>query len=216
MIVLWGRRITRRRKTSRGFTLIEALVALTVSAMTLALLASAGFGLQQARESGARNAGPIDQIIARRVLHEWAGAATKSYREASGAFEAEETRLALRTAQGEVMRLSIETDAGISTLIATRAGRLRDVRMIPETARASTLMTVEGDLRFSYLVLTGLRGQTRDWAAAVEEDAGLPLAVALEIGNTRIAMAPVVATASGPCMVGYGMSENGAGQCALR
>ena len=184
--------------------------------MTLALLASAGFGLRQARQNADNATGPIDQIIVRRVLHEWAGAATKSYREAPGAFEAEETRLSLRTADGEVMRLSIDTEEGISTLTATRAGRLRDVRMIPETARASELLTVEGTLRFSYLVPTGPRGRTRDWIYNVTEDAGLPLAIALEVGSGRIAIAPVVATASGPCMVGYGMSENGANECRLR
>lgn len=206
----------RRRTGSRGFTLIEALVALSVSAMTLGLLASAGFGLQQARQSETHADTPLDRIIARRVLHEWVGAATKSHPQTSGAFEGEADRLALRTATGEVMRLMIETEDQVSTLNATRAGRLRDVRMTSETDHPSVLLSLPGTLRFSYLMQTGLRGRTRDWTYSVADQNSLPVAVALELGGTRIAVAPITATAAGPCMVAYGMSENGVVECRLR
>ena len=210
------RRPPRRRARSRGFTLIEALVALSVSAMTLGLLASAGFGLQQARQASTQTAGTVDWIIVRRVLHEWAGAAAKSHPQSSGAFEAEADRLSLRTATGEVMRFVIETEDQVSTLTAFRAGPLRDVRMVSETDRPSVLITVDGTLRFSYLMKTGMRGQTRDWTYSVADAEGLPLAIGLELSGARVATAAVAATAAGPCMVGYGMSENGPIECALR
>ncbi|MEO0370115.1 MAG: prepilin-type N-terminal cleavage/methylation domain-containing protein [Pseudomonadota bacterium] len=214
---MFKRRLSRRRKGSRGFTLIEALVALTVSAMTLGLLASAGFGLQQARQTQAHVDAPLDRIIARRVLQEWIGAATKSHPDTEGAFEGEADRLALRTAQGQVMRLEIVTENQISTLTAIRAGRMRDVRMISETTRGAELLRVPGLMRFSYLMPTGVRGQLRDWTPVVrQEDGRMPIAVALDLGETRIAIAPIASTAAAPCMVAFGMSENGVVECELR
>lgn len=206
----------RRRGRSKGFTLIEALVALSVSAMTLGLLASAGFGLQQARQAELRDANPVDWMITRRVLQEWVGAAAKSHPRSSGAFEAEADQLSLRTGQGDVMRFVIETEDQVSTLTAYRAGRLRDVRMVSDTARPSVLIRAPGTLRFSYLMHTGLRGQQRDWTYNVSDRDGLPGAIALELSGTRLITAPIVATTAGPCVVGFGMSENGVTECALR
>ncbi len=206
----------RRRGRSKGFTLIEALVALSVSAMTLGLLASAGFGLQQARQAELRDANPVDWMITRRVLQEWVGAAAKSHPRSSGAFEAEADQLSLRTGQGDVMRFVIETEDQVSTLTAYRAGRLRDVRMVSDTARPSVLIRAPGTLRFSYLMHTGLRGQQRDWTYNVSDRDGLPAAIALELSGTRLITAPIVATTAGPCVVGFGMSENGVTECALR
>lgn len=191
-------------------------MALTVSAMTLGLLASAGFGLQKARTTQTLAETPADLLIARRVLQDWGRAAAKSHPRTSGAFAAEADRLSLRTSQGVVMRFTIETEAGLSTLTATRAGRLRDVRMVPEAAPVSTLLELPGRLRFSYLMHTGLRGQERDWVYSVADADGLPAAIALEQGDNRLITVPVAATTAGPCTVGYGLSENGVLECALR
>lgn len=210
------RRPVRRRRAARGFSLIEALVALSVSAMTLALLASAGFGLREARAIETRQAAPADWLIARRVLQDWAGAAAKPHPRSSGAFAAEADQLALRTAAGQVMRFTIETEAGVSTLTATRGGSLRDVRLVPEGARRSTVLQVAGQLRFAYLMHTGVRGVQRAWAYSVADGEGLPAAIALEWGDARPLVIPVAASAAGPCVVSFGLSENAVRECALR
>ncbi len=206
----------RRGRASRGFTLIEALVALTVSAMTLGLLASAGFGLQKARQAETQAEAPVDLLVARRVLQDWGRAAAKSHPRTSGAFAAEADQLSLRTTQGTVMRFDIETEGGRSTLTATRAGVLRDVRLVPEGAPTSVLLQVPGRLRFAYLMHTGLRGQGRDWVYNVSDADGLPAAIRLEQGEHPLVTVPVAATAAGPCVVSYGMSENGVIECDLR
>ncbi|MEJ8561271.1 hypothetical protein QTO30_08575 [Yoonia sp. GPGPB17] len=68
--------MTRRRGTSTGFVLAEALVALTVAAMTIALLTSATWGLNAAaeRRAAATQTSAVDWLAARRALGNWAAA----------------------------------------------------------------------------------------------------------------------------------------------
>lgn len=206
----------RRRRASRGFTLIEMLVALAVSTLTLSLLTGAGWSLQKIRAPQAEASATLDRLVARRILNEWAGAATKASREDTGTFEGSATRLSLRTRDGNVLHLRIETDAGQSIVTASRSGVLRDVRMRPDAAPSSVLLTGAAGMRFSYLMPLGPDTQLTAWTYVVAPDDGLPMAIAIEYGAERIAVAPVRAEVSGACLIDHGLAEDGLRACALR
>ena len=64
----------RRRSRASGFVLAEALVALAIAAMTVALLTSATWGLQLTaeRRAAAAETAAGDWVAARRAVVDWA------------------------------------------------------------------------------------------------------------------------------------------------
>ncbi|MEM9268599.1 MAG: prepilin-type N-terminal cleavage/methylation domain-containing protein, partial [Pseudomonadota bacterium] len=71
--MIWLRPLRqRRRRHGRGFSLIEAIVALAVTALTLSLLTGATWGLRLAfvAQDELRD-GPVETLILRRALQRW-------------------------------------------------------------------------------------------------------------------------------------------------
>ncbi|MEM9763322.1 MAG: prepilin-type N-terminal cleavage/methylation domain-containing protein [Pseudomonadota bacterium] len=62
----------RRGRRERGFSLVEAVVALSISALTLALLSGAAFSLRAVGERSAVADQAVDLLAARRVIRRFA------------------------------------------------------------------------------------------------------------------------------------------------
>jgi hypothetical protein len=221
-----SRRKYRRRQARRGFVLAEALVALTVAALTLALMTSATWGLRQTAMQPSRlQQEATDWLTARRVLQAWAGSATTDgIEEVAGRFVGSPTRMRLvvddgtiRTDRPVMISLDIARgEDGFYRLDASRHFDIRDVRLVDETARPSTVIITDAPLRLVYFFASRNSLNGGDWTYEPQPEQGLPSAVALERGAERMIVARMPATHSASCVARTGIVglENNA--CALR
>lgn len=220
-----GWRRPRRNPVQRGFALAEALVALSVAAVTLALLTSATWGLRQTTlRNEVVQQDATDWLTARRVLQAWAASATTAgYNRVEGRFAGTPVRMNLivddgtsREARPMMVSLEITEENGLHRLSAARYYDVRDIRLAAEIARQSTVIISDTPLRLVYLVLRGdgLPGQV--WTYEPRPEQGLPTAVAIEQGADRMIVAQMPATRSALCISRLGETGLGDRDCRLR
>lgn len=222
-------RRTLRRKHARGFVMAEALVALAIAALTLALLTSASWGLRIASDArvAAAQTGAADWLAARRALQGWASGLT-----ALGA-ERVEARLIGTGSTARMMvepavsglalpyaaELRVETriDAAGETsfvLIAARHLDVRDARVSSDAPQETELVQSAEPIRLLYLLP---REGVADMVWRYETgDTGLPAAIAVEVGDRRVLTARVFANRSAACLSAFGVSGLEEEQCVLR
>ncbi|MEM8536407.1 MAG: hypothetical protein AAGF56_00955 [Pseudomonadota bacterium] len=214
-----------RRCHGRGFVLAEALVALTVAALTLALMTSATWGLRQAAlQPATLQQAATDWLTARRVLQAWAGSATANGTAGLvGRFAGGPDRLRFVLDDGTsrdhrpiTISLDITQEDGIFTLSAARQIDVRDVRLISDQTRRSTLITSDEPLSFVYQMQAPLNAEDRLWTYEPAVDQGLPTAIGIERGSDRMIVVPLPATRSIACVSRLGISGLTETDCALR
>ncbi|MEM9971703.1 MAG: hypothetical protein AAF762_11490 [Pseudomonadota bacterium] len=214
----------RRRHATRGFAMIDALVSLAVAALTLSLLTSASWGLKIAsdRRAALEVTAPADWLLARRTLAAWVGDLSSDGPRSTGASligTATTMRMIVRDRRavedyvGE-FRVTGTADTGY-TLIAARHDGLRDARIVADNPRVSTLLTSRQPIRFVYLFPQSSDGGTV-WRYETGDGAVLPMAVAVEVGDSRQLTAPVYATLSQTCLAALGPGALEDEQCDVR
>ena len=217
--------IKRRRTGAKGFVMAEALVSLAVAALTLALLTSATWGLQQtAMQPDRLQQAASDWLTTRRVLQAWGGSATTDGAEGlTQRFAGTPVQMRLviddgtsRTNRPVMMRLDITQADGLYTLAAARYFDVRDVRLGTDQARASTLIVSDQPLRILYQVVTRGNAGQRIWTDEPQADQGLPTAIAIERGAERMIVARIPATLSAVCMSRNGVAGLRNDTCDLR
>lgn len=215
----------RRRSAERGFVLAEALVALTVAALTLALLTSATFGLRQtAMQPSELQQEATDWLTARRVLQAWAASATTEGANATmQRFFGTPTELRLviddSTSPSNrpiMIGLTITQEEELYRLSAQRFFDVRDVRLGDEQARSSTVIVSDQPLRLVYFVAVRRGSNERTWTYEPEMEQGLPIAVAVEQGAERMIVAQMPATRSAACVSRRGILGLEEQDCELR
>ncbi|MFQ6546522.1 type II secretion system protein J [Aestuariibius sp. 2305UL40-4] len=213
----------RRRRTARGFSLIEALVALSISAVTLSLMTGATWGLRQMtdRARPAEISTADDWIAARRVFRDWASAAGGTSLRSAGYFggDARELRVLVpprHDAPGFLGILTIRADGGGGwTLEARRARGASDIRFPAEEARSTRLLSGQGEARLSYLIPADFGGDAR-WRSEAQTGTGLPLAIALDVGGDRLLTARIPAERAPACIARLGRAGLEERECRLR
>lgn len=218
--------MTRRRgQRSKGFVLAEALVALAIAALTLALLTSATWGLRIAADARAAAAqtGAADWLAARRALQGWASGLT-----ALGAETAEArlvgtdstARMVVEPAVSGlalpyVAELRVETRGeGSFVLIAARHLDQRDARVSTDTPQETELVRSDSPIRLLYLLpREGVEGMVWRYETT---GSGLPAAIAVEVGDRRVLTARVFANRSAACVTALGVAGLEDIECQLR
>jgi hypothetical protein len=214
-----------RRRTSAGFALAEALVSLTIAAMTLALLTSATWGLRQTTmQPSVIQQEATDWLTARRVLQSWAASATLTGRDAAeGRFSGTPTQMRLilddgtsRDSKPMMISLDIIEEDDLFRLTASRYFDVRDIRLAAGQARASTIIVTNEPLRLVYRVAARNTAGGGAWTYEPRPEQGLPLAIAVEQGAERMIVAQMPATISALCVARLGEAGLGDSDCDLR
>ncbi|MDX8349126.1 hypothetical protein SLH49_14165 [Cognatiyoonia sp. IB215446] len=202
-------RWVRRRRHARGIALAEALVSLTVAAMTLALLTSATWGLRQTTaEPEVLQEAATDWLTARRALQSWAASATITSRgQIEGRFFGDPLSMRLilddgtsRDSRPMMVGLRVVEEDDLFRLTASRHFDIRDIRMATETARESTVIVSDDPLRLIYLVRPVNAGAAPVWTYEPRPEQGLPLAISVERAAERMIVARMPVTVSGFCI----------------
>ena len=215
----------RRRSSSGGIALVEALVSLTVAAMTLALLTSATWGLRQttAQVSDLQEAS-TDWLTARRVLQSWSASATLTGRELTeGRFYGSPVRMQVILDDGTsnqsdpvMISLDISEEDGRFTLAASRFFNVRDIRLATDNSRASQVIVTDEPLRLIYRVQSGSGSGAQVWTYEVRPEQGLPLAVAVEQGDQKMIVARMPVSISAFCVSRLGQAGLEDADCDVR
>ena len=214
----------RRTRRARGFAMVDALVALAVASLTMVLLTSATWGLRIASERRAAltETAPVDWLLARRTLSAWAADASNDGPRASGAsFIGTATTMRLivrdaRAAQSFVGEFRVTANGDDTfTLSAARHDGLQDARTSADAPRTSNILTSGEQIRFLYLFQQP-NGAGTVWRYETGDGETLPVAVAIEAGDTRQVTVPVFATVSETCLSALGPGAIDGDQCAVR
>jgi hypothetical protein len=207
----------------------EALVALAIAALTLALLTSASWGLRIASDArmAATDTGAADWLAARRALQGWASGLTALGAEASEARivgTGSTARIVVEPAVSGlalpyVAELRVETRVNALgdtefLLVAARHLDARDARVSADAPQESELVRSARPIRLLYLLpREGVEGMV--WRYETGSTA-LPAAIAVEVGDQRILTARVFANRSAACLAAFGLSGLEEEQCELR
>lgn len=214
----------RRTPRARGFAMVDALVALAVASLTMVLLTSATWGLRIASERRAAltETAPVDWLLARRTLSAWVADASNDGPRASGAsFIGTATTMRLivrdaRAAQSFVGEFRVTANGDDTfTLSAARHDGLQDARTSADAPRTSDILTSGEQIRFLYLFQQP-NGAGTVWRYETGDGETLPVAVAIEAGDTRQVTVPVFATVSETCLSALGPGAIDGDQCAVR
>ncbi|MEL6682946.1 MAG: hypothetical protein AAFQ09_09910 [Pseudomonadota bacterium] len=218
-------RWVRRHRRVAGIALAEALVSLTIAAMTLALLTSATWGLRQtSADPAVTQDTAADWLTARRVLQSWAAAATLISRdEVEGRFSGAPNQMRLilddgrsRDAAPMMVSLNISEVDGLFRLTASRFSNIRDIRLAPERARESTVIIADDPISLIYQVRSTAIGGGLIWTYEPRPIQGLPLAVAIEQGAEKMIVAQMPVSLSGFCVSRRGEIGIGEANCEVR
>lgn len=214
----------RRGQRTRGFAMVDALVALAIAALTLVLLTSASWGLKLASERRAalEVTAASDWLLARRTLLGWAGDLSNDGPLARGAAmigTATTVRMRVRDRGANVsyvgeFRVEGTRDTGF-TLTAARHDGLRDARIAADQPRRSVLLTSPEPIRFVYL-FPEANGRGSVWRYETGDGEALPRAIAIETGDRRQVTVPIFPTISQTCLAALGPGALEGNQCAVR
>jgi len=212
------------RRRAKGFVMAEALVALSVAAMTLVLLTSATWGLQHVNRMRA-DAGPIaqDWLTARRALHAWAAAATTTgvaRTEMRFLGTSEEVRMFVPASSAGPTRpyiagLTVRFDEGTYTLIARRDLTVVDTRMRDAQGQITEILSTNEPIRLMYL-MRDRNGPGTEWLYSAPSDLGMPYALGVEVGGSRILTARVMTELSAACVTAFGRGGIENDECEVR
>ncbi|MEM7497494.1 MAG: type II secretion system protein [Pseudomonadota bacterium] len=215
--------LRRRRRHERGFSLVEAVVALTISALTLALLSGAAFSLRAigARSEAADEA--VDLMAARRVVQRFASETVLRGAGNTAGFVGgpSEMRLLLGPdlttgTPGRLVVLRVERNEGHYLLTAYREtpaasvwaevdGRLTDRSEVMESAEP---------LRFAYLI-DNPEGGGALWVA--EHRAGSPpQALAIRVDGGPTLTARFAQELDPGCLAAAGLGQFERNRCLAR
>ncbi len=218
------RRLQRRRRSARGFTIAEALVSLAIAALTLVLLTSATWGLKQLNETRAAE-GPVaaDWLTARRALQAWAAAvSTDGDDMVEGRFQGDAASVRLYvppTSSGPsrpyVSELRVTNVDGLYTLSAHRDRTVTDTRQRGNAVQSTEILSTREPIRLMYL-LRSRTGPGRSWFFATTPEDGLPYAIALEVNGDQLITAPIMTTVSATCAARNGLNALGDQICKVR
>lgn len=218
-------RRARRRHSSKGFALAEALVSLAVAAMTIALLTASSWGLRQAMEirEASRQTRSVDWLTVRRALHSWSSGLTTVDRNSTASRfigSATTARMVVEPViSGQnrpyVAELNVVNKDGAYQLIARRHMGLKDARIAAPKPQATLVLKSNDPLRLIYLMPRP--GQaTLVWRYEVGDNDGLPRAIGLEVGTERKLTAPVFVNRSAACLAALGPGGVEEEQCSVR
>lgn len=219
--------MTRRRGSSSGFVLAEALVALAIAALTIALLTSATWGLNaiSERRAAAQATAAVDWLSARRALIGWASGVTargKDDSQTNFIGTATTARMVVAPTSAAqalpyVGELRIEAlgDDRFALMAARHAG-LRDARVTTPDPQETRVLTATAPIRLLYLFNEGSGGRTSWRYETGSGDAGLPLAIGIEVGSQRMLTVPILPTMSAACLARLGQGGLTDEQCELR
>lgn len=200
-------------------------MALSIAAVTLALLASATWGLRQtAMRPDALQQEATDWLTTRRVLQAWAASATAAgYKQSEGRFLGGPARVRLilddgttSTARPMMVGLDIVEEAGLYHLSASRVFDVRDIRLAADDPRQSRLIVSDAPLRFRYLVARADDIPGQKWTYEPGPEHGLPYAIAIEQGSDRMIVAQLSATLSALCVSRLGEAGLRDRECTLQ
>jgi len=216
--------VRRRSGRTRGFAMIDALVALAIAALTLVLLTSASWGLKLAsdRRAALETTASADWLLARRTLLGWAGDLSNDGPLANGAAmigTATTLRMIVRDRAAATpyvgeFRVEGTRETGY-TLSAARHDGLRDARVAADAPRRSTLLTSAVPIRFVYL-FPERNGAGSVWRYETGDGDVLPRAIAIEAGDQRQVTVPIFPTISQTCLSALGPGALEGNQCAVR
>lgn len=219
------RRWARRRRGAAGIALAEALVSLTIAAMTLALLTSATWGLRQTMTAPQTlQDDATDWLTARRVMQSWAASATLTGRDfVEGRFSGTPVQMRLilddgssRDSKPMMISLDVVEEGDLFHLTASRYFDVRDIRLATEVVRDSTVVITDAPLRLVYQVRAGNTVGGHAWTYEPRPEQGLPLAIAVEQGSEKMIIARMPVSVSGFCISRIGEAGLGEAECDVR
>ncbi|MEM9268064.1 MAG: prepilin-type N-terminal cleavage/methylation domain-containing protein [Pseudomonadota bacterium] len=207
----WRPHRQRRRRHGRGFSLIEAIVALAVTALTLSLLTGATWGLRLAfvAQDELRD-GPVETLILRRALQRWTTAISTDTvaGEALILGRSDQLRMVIVPSvqsgrRAYLAALTISESRGRVRLDAARQmGEISPAAVI-DSPDSTRLMESAVPLSLSYLVREEFRPQNI-WVDDLLPEHGLPIAIAVERNGVRIVTAPLHLDRSAGCVMALG------------
>lgn len=207
--------------------LAEALVALAIAALTVALLTSATWGLNAAaeRRAAAQSTAAVDWLSARRALIGWAsGVTAASQIDSQSNFIGTATTARMvvapttaAQAQPYVGELRIEAlGDNRFALMAARHADLGDARVTTSDPQETRVLTATAPIRLLYF-FPASGGAQAGWRYETGSgEAGLPLAIGVEVGSQRMLTVPIIPTLSAACVARLGQGGLTDDACALR
>ena len=215
----------RRTFVTTGIALAEALVSLTIAAMTLALLTGATWGMRQVTPQPTElQDEATDWLTARRVLQSWAASSTLAGRDLTeGRFSGTPIQMRVilddgTSRESEPMMISIDIveEEGLFSLEVSRYFDVRDIRLVTDNSRASTVIVTEAPLRLMYRVQSGSGTGAQVWTYEVRPEQGLPAAIAVEKGDQRMIVASMPVSLSAFCVSRLGRAGLEDPDCDVR
>lgn len=208
------------RRTLSGFSLVEALVASSVAALTLLMLSGASFGLKAALSDpdNARDTDAIAVLTLRRVLGEWL--------DQTGAHPSSDRFAVLGTP--ERLRLAIgDRYTGSNAELVVRAIPIGfavdvgweqgdpDLNKVIDPALLSTAITSDVRLSWSFLMAAPHTSQLT-WHDYFDPSQGLPVAIRLSAGSKSILTIRVPSEIDAICLSAGGARVLDERECQTR
>lgn len=192
----------RRRRGALGFSLVEAIVALTVAASTLLMISGATYTLSFAMSRISPEPDrPVDRLAAERLLRSFAARLAPPVPEDASVarpgvvLSGDAAGVVFRVVEGGVARSGVVRRAAFFT-DPQNSGRRLSARL--DEGREATLYVAQETLSFRYLVDDPELGERR-WRPA-PADQQLPYAVGVWMGDAPIAIAPVTLFGDAGCL----------------
>ncbi|MEL6768650.1 MAG: prepilin-type N-terminal cleavage/methylation domain-containing protein [Pseudomonadota bacterium] len=213
----------RRGRAERGFSLVEAVVALSISALTLALLSGAAFSLRAVGERNETASQAVDLLAARRVIRRFASETVLRGAGDTAGFMGgpSEMRLLLAPdlgtgAPARLAVLRIERSETQYQLAAYRqAGAASVLSELGRTlSERSVVLESEGPIGFAYLVDNP---ESRGTIWVSERQAGPPPhALAVRLTGGLQLTAPFHQELDPGCLALYGLAPLARNRCVAR
>ncbi|MEM6356803.1 MAG: prepilin-type N-terminal cleavage/methylation domain-containing protein [Pseudomonadota bacterium] len=219
-----GRRAPlRRRRHERGFSMVEAVVALMISALTLALLSGAAFSLRAIGMRSASEGAAVEMLAARRVLRRFASETVLRGAGNTAGFSGrpQEVRLLLAPdlstgAPARLAVLRVEQVDGRFLLAAYRKAPAGSVLTDLDVTRADRSEVLQSDtpIGFAYLV-DNPEGPGTRWVAE-HEPGPPPHALAVDLAGGQRLTATFAQEMDPGCLAARGVGQMERNRCLAR